>query len=287
MWDTVDSTGNPPANGPLVSKLQACDGLLPAYQVTVGAAQPFEAFATDLASNGSTTDLSGSALVIDQASRPLLNLVLTPLAANFTAGGVVNAATFTSGIAPGGIVSIFGTGLASSPGSTAVDVDGEALVVLSASPFQVNAVLPADVSPGTHTLRVKSTFGTAQQSVTVSAVAPAIFLVGNPPVGAVENQDGSLNGPANPGARGQVLVAYATGLGATSRNGALSIANSTVTAVVNGVEVPTSFAGLAPGYQGLYQVNIPIPSGISPELGIPLNLKQGGISSNSVVIAIQ
>ena len=287
MIDTVDASGNLPANGPLVSKIQACDGALASYQVSVGAAQPYHAFVTDLAAGGATFDLSAGAPATFQAARPQLNLVLAPQTANFTAAGVVNAATFTAGIAPGGIVSIFGSGLASNGAATSVDIDGEALAVLSASAFQINAVLPADVAQGTHTLRVKSPYGTASQQVTVSAVAPAIFLVGSPAVGAVENQDGSLNSPINPLSRGQVLVVYATGLGATTKHGSLSTVNTTVTAVVNGVELPVQFAGLAPGYIGLYQVNVAMPAGSAPGLGNSLTLKQGGLVSNSVMVAIQ
>ncbi len=287
MLDTVDSAGQPPAAGALVSKLQACDGLLPVYQVTVGASQPYRAFVTDLATGGSTFDVSGSAPTAYQASRPLLNLVLSPQTANIAAAGVVNAATFTSGIAPGEIVSIFGSGLASSAGSTTVDLDGTAATVLSASPFQVNAVVPPGIASGLHMLEVKSAYGTAQEQISVSAVAPAIFLIGSPPVGAVENQDGSLNGPTNPVARGQALVIFATGLGTVSAEGPLSVVNSVVTAVINGMELPVSFAGLAPGYIGLYQINVPIPTSIAPGLGINLTLKQGGQLSNAISVAIQ
>jgi uncharacterized protein (TIGR03437 family) len=91
----------------------------------------------------------------------------------------------------------------------------------------------------------------------------------------------------NPLARGQVLVAFATGLGATTKKGALSSANATVTAVVNGVELPVAFAGLTPGYVGLYQVNIPIPAATVPGLGLSLTLKQGGQVSNTVFVAVQ
>jgi len=287
MLDTVDASGNAPASGALVSRFQVCDGSLPVYQVSVGAAQPYRASLADLASAGSTFDLSGSAPATWQATRPLLNLALAPASAAFPAAGVVNAATFTTAIAPGGIVSIFGSGLAAPSAATTVDVDGEAAAVLASSAFQVNAVLPADLAPGAHTLRVKSPFGIAQQPVTVSAVAPAIFLVGNPPVGAVENQDGSLNSPANPLARGKTLVVYCTGLGATSKQGQFSVVNTTVTAVVNGVELPVAFAGQAPGYAGLNQVNVPIPAGLAPGLGVSLTLKQGGAVSNSVSVAIE
>lgn len=287
MLDMVDASGHAPAAGPLVSKVQVCDGLLSSYQLSVGTGQPYHAFVTDLASGGGTIDLSGSAPAIYQASRPQLNLKLTPQSANFTAAGVVNAATFTAAIAPGGIVSIFGSGLASSAAATTVDIDGEALSVLSSSPFQINAVLPGDVTPGAHALRVTSPFGTVQQQVTVSALAPAIFLVGNPPVGAVENQNGSLNGPANPGARGEVLVVFATGLGAVMKRGQLSSTNATVTAVVNGVELPVNFAGLTPQFAGLYQVNVPIPANSAPGSGISLTLKEGGVLSNTVTVAVQ
>ena len=48
-----------------------------------------------------------------------------------------------------------------------------------------------------------------------------------------------------------------------------------VTVVLNGTELPTAFAGLAPGYIGLYQVNVLIPAATPPGLGIPLTLKSG------------
>ncbi len=76
-------------------------------------------------------------------------------------------------------------------------------------------------------------------------------------------------------------------LGAFSPLGQFSTANTTVTAVVNGTELPVACAGLAPGYIGLYQANILIPGAIPPGLGVPLALKQGGQSSNAVALAIQ
>ena len=56
-----------------------------------------------------------------------------PKTASFTAAGVVNAATFTPGIAPGGLMSIFGTGLSGAGKATTVDMDGTPLR-LSCSP---------------------------------------------------------------------------------------------------------------------------------------------------------
>ena len=96
-----------------------------------------------------------------------------------------------------------------------------------------------------------------------------------------------MNGPANPLPRGQVLVVYATGLGAVTKQGQLSVTAATVTALVNGQEVPVQFAGMAPGYIGLYQVNVPIPAAMAPGLGVSLTLKEGGVLSNTVTVAVQ
>ena len=287
LIDSVDASGNGPANGPLVSSIGVCDGSQPVYQINVGAAQPFHAFLTDLASGGSTSDLSGSALAVYKATRPQLNLVLAPQDCSFSASGVVNAATFTPGIAPGGIMAIFGNGLSGPAGATSLDMDGTALRLLYTSAFQINAEVPAAMAPGAHILSIHSAFGSAQQPVTVSAVAPQIFLVGNPPAGALVNQDNSLNGPANPLARGKALVIYCTGLGAVTRSGQLSVASTPVTVVLNGTEYPTAFAGLTPGYIGLYQVNLIVPPTTPPGLSLPITLKQGEQLSNSVVLSLQ
>jgi uncharacterized protein (TIGR03437 family) len=136
-------------------------------------------------------------------------------------------------------------------------------------------------------LRVKSAYGTAQQQIAISTVAPAIFLLNGSSEGAVLNQDNSINTALTPLPRGQVLQVYATGLGATTKQGQYSVTSTAVTAVVNGTELATGFAGLAPGYVGLYQVNVPIPATLPPGSGISLTLKQGGQLSNAVTIALQ
>ncbi len=286
LLDSVDSAGTPPAAGALVSRIDVCDGLQSVYQVSVGTAQPYKAFVTDLASGGDSTDVSGSAPATYRASRPQLALALVPQTVSFTANAVVNAATFTGGIAPGGIMAIFGTGLSNAGTNTTVSVDGVAAPVISASPFQVNAQVPPGTAPGVHTVTVSSAYGTAQQTVNVVAVAPAVFLVGNN-AGAVLNQDYSLNSPSNPLPRGQTLLIYATGLGAVSQQGGLAVVTTSVSVVVNGQELPAAFAGLAPGFIGLYQVNVVIPTTTPPGLGISLTLKQGGVLSNTVGVSLQ
>ena len=287
MLDTVDGSGNVPGAGPLVSEFLVCDGLQASYQINIGAAQQFSAFVTDLAKNGGAFDVSGKAAASYQATRPQLNLVLAPLTAGFDATAVVNAATFAAGISPGGLFSIFGTGLAGTGPATTVDFDGASAAVLLASPFQINAQVPPALGPGMHVLRVVSPFGTVQQNVMVANVSPGIFLLGGASAPAVENTDGSVNSPANPLPRGGALIIYATGLGATNKQGQFDVTAATVTAVLNGVEMPVSFSGLAPGFTGLYQVNVILPAGVAPGLGIPLTLKVSGSASNTVSVSLQ
>jgi uncharacterized protein (TIGR03437 family) len=288
LRDSVDSSGAAPAAGPLVSRLIVCDGGQPNYQLTIGAAQSFRAQITDLAPGGSVTDLSGSQPAIYKAARPQLYLTVGPQDVSFAASAVVNGATFTPGIAPGGIVSIFGVGLFGPGQATTVDMDGTPLrLLLATSPFQINAEVPLGMVPGVHSLRVQSAFGSAQQSVMVSAVAPGIFLLGNPPIGVITNTSYSLIGPSNPLPRGQAMVIYATGLGAVTQSGQYSETQAPVTVVLNGTELPAAFAGLAPGFVGLYQVNVLIPAATAPGLGIPLSLKVSGQLSNAVAVSVQ
>jgi uncharacterized protein (TIGR03437 family) len=287
LFDSVDSAGNPAGNPPLLSRLTVCDGAQPAYQLRIGAAQPFRAQLSDLAPGGSLADLSGSIPATYRATRPQFYLSLVSQTVSFTADSVVNGATFTPGIAPGGVASIFGTGLSGMDKSTTVDMDGIAMRVLFATPFQINAEIPLMMAPGVHILRIQSAYGMLQQNVTVSAVAPGIFLIGNPPVGAITDQNFNLVGPSNPLPRGQALVIFATGLGAVTQSGQLSRTTAPVTVSLNGSELPVSFAGLAPGFVGLYQVNVTIPVGTPPGLGIPLMLKVGGQQSNSVLLSLQ
>jgi uncharacterized protein (TIGR03437 family) len=286
LWDAVDSSGNPPAGGALVTRLLVCDGLQAQYQVDVGAAATFQAFVTDLAQEGGVYNVSGSAPASYSATRPTLNLEVGPESAAIGASGVVNAASFTPGIAPGGLVAIFGNGLYGAAAATTVTFDGIEAAVLAATPFQVNAQIPATITAGAHTMVVSSAYGSAQAPVVVSSVAPAIFLL-NETQGAIENQDGSINSVANPLPRGQTLVAYVTGLGITTARGTLAPAVTPVTALVNGVAISPAYAGLAPGFIGLYQVNILIPANTPPGANISLVLQQGNAESNTVSVAIQ
>ncbi|MGI8988632.1 MAG: Ig-like domain-containing protein [Bryobacteraceae bacterium] len=271
-----------------VSRFLYCDGSQAAYQVTAQVtAGSTRASITDLSTGGQAQPIAGSASGVYKVSRTGGVLVLGSQSVSFDASAVVNAATFVDGLAPGGLFSLFGTGLS----AATVAFGGEPATVISSSAFQINAQVPPDLAPGTYFLQVQSGLGTSQQQVPVVAIAPGIFTLGKSDsgqaIGAVVNPDGTVNGPSSAVRRGGVLTIYGTGLGAVQVQGGFSVTAAQVTGVLNGSELPSSFAGLAPGFIGLYQVNFPVPVAIPPGVGQSFNLREQNVDSNTVYIAIQ
>jgi uncharacterized protein (TIGR03437 family) len=60
-----------------------------------------------------------------------------------------------------------------------------------------------------------------------------------------------------------------------------------VTVTIGGVPATPSFAGLAPGWVGLYQVNVQVPANAPVGDAVPVALSVGGAVSNQVTIAVQ
>ena len=60
-----------------------------------------------------------------------------------------------------------------------------------------------------------------------------------------------------------------------------------MTATVGGKAAAVQFAGLAPNFVGLYQVNVQIPEGVAAGSAVPLVLYQNGIASNAVTLALR
>lgn len=239
-------------------------------------------------------------------------------------GGVINGASFIKGqvVAPGSVVSIFGTSLAASlsPGDTiplsntiagtSVTFNGVPAGLYFVSDGQVNAQLPWDVLPpgvasGTVNAVVTTASGSsAPMAVQVAAVAPGVFSIPNGAGFAVAiNSDGSLAAPpgaipgitTHPAKVGDALVLYANGLGAVNTpiaNGAASLdaLRSTLavpTVLVGGQQAQVLFSGLTPQFPGINQINFLVPQ-VAPGNSIPVQLEMGGITStDQVVIAVQ
>jgi adhesin/invasin len=177
---------------------------------------------------------------------------------------------------------VFGSGLS----GAAVEVAGISASVAFSSPFQLNAIVPAGVPAGSVPVRVRSALGDVIQQTLISRTAPGIFMLGDGGA-AVTNQDGTLNRPASPERRGRAIIIYLTGLGATERRGALDWAVDPVRVTMAGRELTPIYAGLTPGFPGLYQVNVLIPSDFPPGLRLPLRLSQAGAEANLIEVSIQ
>jgi minor extracellular serine protease Vpr len=99
---------------------------------------------------------------------------------------------------------------------------------------------------------------------------------------------------ASPASRGEWLVLYANGLGPVAPgvpSGAappgLSSTVDPVSVSVGGLDAEVYFAGLAPGFVGLYQVNFRVPPGAGGRAKVPLTLTVAGFQSNVAKLSIQ
>lgn len=246
-------------------------------------------------------------------------------------GGVLNAASFdkTAGanLAPGQLISIFGSDLASGlqlndtvplstslSDSVSVKFNGIQAGLDFVSPGQINAQLPWNVLPdgvgaGTATVVVtRNGTASAQAVVNIGATAPGIFAVsfGTGYAIAINSADAQLAAPAgaipglatHPAKVGDVLIVYATGLGPVDipiANGGIppagQLANTIArpTVFIGGVPAGVFFSGMTPQFPGVNQLNIQIPAGVSTGASIPLQIQVGGgpRSTSAVIIAIQ
>ncbi len=274
--------GATPANPPGMLYFHPCGDSGSLYQLDLDTQGSYDLTLTDLAPNGGRLFMTGSAAPSYQIVRSGGQFrLLTPAA--IIAGDVVNAATLTSQIAPGSLISIYGAGFASANSKTTVQINGEEATVIAAFPFQVNALVPFNAVPGPADLSVQAEAGTVRQTIAILDVAPAIFSAA-PGQAAISNQDNGLNGPSNPAPRGSAIAIGATGLGAVSGDGAPL---APVTVVIGGTEIPAASATLIPASPGVVQVNVTLPSTIPPGLFLPLYLRQKDTLSNTVTVSIE
>ena len=188
-------------------------------------------------------------------------------------------------LAPGMLISIYGVDLASST----VLLNGQTLQVLYNSNVQINAVLPSNFT-SLAKLLVRNAKGEHAVNVMIEAAVPAIFSLdasGTGPAAATNAVTGTVIGAQNPIRAGQFVALYATGLGDTERRGSLDFARSTPTAGIAGVPARVVFAGRAPGFVGLDQINVEVPAGIAANPAAPVSLTVGRRTSNIVTVAIQ
>jgi uncharacterized protein (TIGR03437 family) len=181
-------------------------------------------------------------------------------------------------------------------------------------PIQANFQVPTNAPQGTSRVAVR-TADTAELiaggSLVVASVSPGLYTLGQDGKGqaAATNQDSQLNNSSNPALRGSVITLYGTGQGQVSPavpDGFPAPSQP----LANTVTVPTSdaktcvnsqpsmcvaignsfgtvqFSGLAPGFVGLWQINVIIPQDVTPG-NVNVRVLINGTPSNLVSIAVR
>jgi len=232
--------------------------------------------------------------------------------------GVVSSANFapaTNPIAPNELISLFGTGMAAATaqaqslplpttlGNVQVTINGIPAPLDYVSPTMITALVPSSISPLNSvyyaTVQVTNN-GTPSNPVTVytSNTAPGVFAqpVAIGPA-AAQHADYSVISSGSPAAVGETIIVYAGGLGAVTPavvpDGGPALSSppyNTVdaTVAVDFSNVPATainFAGLTPTTAGLYQLNVPIPSGTGSDVFVDVSTPDGVTSEATLSVA--
>jgi uncharacterized protein (TIGR03437 family) len=233
-------------------------------------------------------------------------------APDYTAADIVNASDYSAGpFAPNSVLTVFGSNLSwytasfGASGSTAtvptslsgvqvfVDITPAPLLYVSSS--QVNFLVPSGAGTGTVAIRVVREGITGPiATVVLIGSAPALFDTGTG-FAIATHLDGSLLTEASPAHAGEIVVVYATGLGATDPNpepGEIPTAAAIIQSVaslrisLDGAPLPPGllyYAGATPDSAGLYQLNIQLPQDIAADPAIQIAI---GVKSSSAGLRI-
>jgi uncharacterized protein (TIGR03437 family) len=210
------------------------------------------------------------------------------------------------------IVSVFGSfpgvsqALASSfplpttLGNARVTFNGVPASLLYSSSGQINLVTPLDLF-ALSSVRVAVTAGNQTsriETVNVAPTSPGIFQIPETGLGAFAH-GGRPTGrvtTADPAQRSETLILFVSGLGDTfpeapeglpAPGDVESRTVAPVTVLVGGIPASVPFSGLAPGFSGLYQINLVVPPTAPLGDQIPVSLSIGGRTSNTARLAIR
>jgi uncharacterized protein (TIGR03437 family) len=233
-------------------------------------------------------------------------------------GAIVNAASNASRIplAPGSYVAIYGSGFGSglsvanklpfptTLNGTQVLLGGSPVPLYFTSAGQINALIPYNTPTNTsqQLLVVNGNSFSVPEAVTFSDGGPGVFTVDSSGQGSAIVQAFKSDGTpytlstSTPASAGDVLVIYANGLGAVSGGVVAGSASPSsppasttnpVTVTIQGQSAGVEFAGLVPGFAGLYQVNVSVPTGLTPSAAAPLVITVANQSSPPTTIPVK
>jgi uncharacterized protein (TIGR03437 family) len=240
-----------------------------------------------------------------------------PAGSGTSINSVVNGASFQPGIVPGSWATIKGSNLSSTQGTwnvvngvlptqvngVSVTVGGQAAYVYFVNSDQLNFLVP-NVATGPQQVIVQNSAGTSPPATaTVSTYGPAFFLWPNNQAVATRQDftlavangtfPGTTTRPAKPG---DTIILWGTGFGPTNPaapagqevpSSATYSTTTLPTVVINNIPATVYGAALAPGFAGLYQVAIQVPTSLANG-NWPVVATIGGVSSPSgVVLTVQ
>jgi len=225
------------------------------------------------------------------------------------AGSVVSAASFAPFVplAPGSLVSIYGVRLAEGQadssavplptdlGGTEVLIAGRLMPLVSVSENRIDAIVPFDVEVNTtHQILVQRGSTISQPvPIDVAAAQPAIF---QGRIYAIRSGDRILAQAGAPARRGDNIVIFCAGMGVVEGNTAAGAAGpdapragarQPVQLTIGGVEAAVSFAGLAPGLVGIYQIGASVPQSAPSGDETPVVFQIAGQTSPAATMAIE
>jgi len=226
--------------------------------------------------------------------------------------GIVNAAHLAGvGVSPGGLISIFGSNLASAArpappipylpdelGGTSVKVGTFKARLLYVSPTQINAQVPVELTDQTTPVKV-SVGGLETDAVTMKVLPydPGLFTFDGVPAGpaAALKADYTAVSSASPAQKGTVIMLFGTGFGPVSPSvgsgqpgkDSLNLTVQTPAVLFGDRPGKVLYSGLAPGLVGVYQVNVEVPADAPTGDSVPIIVGIGGRGTNTAKISIR
>ena len=236
----------------------------------------------------------------------VVNIQVTGSGPEISTGGIVIHGGTATTVSPGALVDIYGSNMAAaaataSAGSTLptklggvqVLVNNSATPLIYVSASQIIFQMPYQTPLGTNSVVVASTAASSNAApVTVQQAAPYILEYGTNRA-VVVNPDGSVNASSNGAKAGAEMVAYLIGsgplnnpipTGTAAPTSPLSRETLTTTATVAGSAATVQFAGMAPGFEGLMQLNFVMPN-LAPG-DYPMQVTIGTFASNQPLVTV-